>query len=408
MAYYPKERNATSVFFHGQGGSDQVLETNANFYYTSGTNTVYATTFDGVSTGLSSAVTVQVNGEMTGIATFQEAGDTANIGVTAQAELISNRTVATVANADDTILLLSGTSLRQITKGNFVSDLGGGTMSDFIFSGDGGPGQTIEQGNTALIAGGVGLQTTASATDTVTVDITGVHGGLLINGTVPVNKLVSSGMTVQGDAGSTTLTLGETLDIGGGSGISTTVAAGSPEQVTVDLTVTAVTAGSYGSSTAVGTFTVDANGRLTAASDVNIDGSNISNNTFTIRGDVGTTDTVALGGTLDIAGGSGIQTSRDAAGQVTVNAITTVTSGTVTDNQTLSSDVHIIDVSAASRSVGLPAGPAPITTQSYCCCMAVFTFYLSSSRQDLGRFAAGSLVVGLRSTPNASTLPARC
>lgn len=358
MAYYPKERNATSVFFHGQGGSDQVLETNANFYYTSGTNTVYATTFDGVSTGLSSAVTVQVGDEMTGIATFQAAGDTANIGVTAQAEIISNRTVATVANSDDLILLLSGTELRQITKGNFVSDLGGGTMSDFIFSGDGGPGQTIEQGDTALIAGGVGLQTTASATDTVTVDITGVHGGLLINGTVPVNKLVSSGMTVQGDAGSTTLTLGETLDIGGGSGISTTVAAGSPEQVTVDLTVTAVTAGSYGSSSAVGTFTVDANGRLTAASDVNIDGTAISNNTFTIQGDVGTTDTVALGEIFDIAGGSGIETSRDGTRQVTINLTgPSITSGTLAGGSELPSDVNVIDVAGGSEAYTLPVTP---------------------------------------------------
>ena len=357
MAYYPKERNATSVFFHGQGGSDQVLETNANFYYTSGTNTVYATTFDGVSTGLSSAVTVQVNGEMTGIATFQEAGDTANIGVTAQAELISNRTVATVANADDTILLLSGTSLRQITKGNFVSDLGGGTMSDFIFSGDGGPGQTIEQGNTALIAGGVGLQTTASATDTVTVDITGVHGGLLINGTVVNDKLTNSSFSLDGDLGTTEIvSLGDTMSILGGSGISTTASVG--ENVTVNLTDTAVTAGSYGSSSAVGTFTVDANGRLTAASDVNIDGTAISNNTFTIQGDVGTTDTVALGQTFDIAGGSGIETSRDGTRQVTINLTgPSITSGTLAGGSELPSDVNVIDVAGGSEAYTLPVTP---------------------------------------------------
>ena len=357
MAYYPKERNVTSVFFHGQGGSDQVLETNANFYYTSGTNTVYATTFDGVSTGLSSAVTVQVNGEMTGIATFQEAGDTANIGVTAQAELISNRTVATVANADDTILLLSGTSLRQITKGNFVSDLGGGTMSDFIFSGDGGPGQTIEQGNTALIAGGVGLQTTASATDTVTVDITGVHGGLLINGTVVNDKLTNSSFSLDGDLGTTEIvSLGDTMSILGGSGISTTASVG--ENVTVNLTDTAVTAGSYGSSSAVGTFTVDANGRLTAASDVNIDGTAISNNTFTIQGDVGTTDTVALGQTFDIAGGSGIETSRDGTRQVTINLTgPSITSGTLAGGSELPSDVNVIDVAGGSEAYTLPVTP---------------------------------------------------
>ena len=236
MAYYPKDRNPSGIIFHGNAGSDQVLESNPNFYYNSGTNTVYATTFDGVSTGLSSAVTVQVNGEMTGIANFQEAGDTANIGVTAQSTLISNRTAAASANADDLILLLSGTELRKITKGNFVSDLGGGTMSDFIFSGDGGPGQTIEQGNTLLIAGGVGLQTTASATDTVTVDITGVHGGLIINSTiVPSDKLSVDSFTLTADAGSNQdIALGNTMDIEGGVGIQTTV--GATDKVTIDIT----------------------------------------------------------------------------------------------------------------------------------------------------------------------------
>ena len=107
-------------------------------------------------------------------------------------------------------ITLTGTAPNQIT---IASSGGGGGMTSWTLSGDSGPNQTITDANTVDIAGGTGLSTVASATDTVTVS--------LDNTTVP--------------------------------------------------------AGTYGSSTAVGVFTVDAQGRLTAASDVSITASGTIN-----------------------------------------------------------------------------------------------------------------------------------
>ena len=90
---------------------------------------------------------------------------------------------------------------------------------------------------------------------------------------------VATSFTVAGDTGSNqTITSGtDTLTISGGTGLTSVASA--TDTITLNLDNTTVTAGSYGNANTVPTFTVDAQGRLTAASNaaISITASQVSN-----------------------------------------------------------------------------------------------------------------------------------
>lgn len=138
---------------------------------------------------------------------------------------------------------------------------------------------------------------------------------------------VATTFTVAGDSGtSQTITTGtDTLTISGGTGLSSV--ASTTDTVTINLDNTAVTAASYGAAGSVATFTVDAQGRLTAAanSTISITSSQIS--------DRATTLVTGLTGTANE-----ITVSNSGVGAVTISLPANVT---ISNNLTVSGDLTV-------------------------------------------------------------------
>jgi len=140
------------------------------------------------------------------------------------------------------------------------------------------------------------------------------------------SSLDNSSITLVDDSSSTTtISLGESLKISGDTGITATI---SGDTVNIDLDDTAVTPGTYGSSTAIPVIAIDQQGRITSASTQNI------STTLTISDDSSSTVDITLGSdTLKIAGGTGI-TSSISGDTITLDIDSTVVTESSTDTLT--------------------------------------------------------------------------
>jgi hypothetical protein len=220
------------------------------------------------------------------------------------------------------------------------------TGQDLDFQGDSGGALSIDLDSETLdIAGGTGLSTVGSGnTLTVSLDDTAVTAASYGSTTaIPVltvdaqgritaasTAAISTSWTLTGDSGSQVVNGGDTVDIAGGTGLTTVTSA--TDTLTVNLDDTAVSAGSYGSATAIPTFTVDAQGRLTAA------GTAAISSDLTIGADSGSDDTVRVGtDTLNFAGSSNEITTTVSNNTITVgladsvSGLTSVSATTLTD-----------------------------------------------------------------------------
>jgi hypothetical protein len=256
--------------------------------------------------------------------------------------------------AGDTIWFSDGDD-STIKKATISSlPFGAGTMSSFTAAGDSGSSQAINDGNTLTIAGGTGLNSAASATDTITlnVDYTGTDNfidsatdlegnAIAANDTIvyhdasddnvkkglvsdlPFGAGTMSSFTLAGDSGTQTISDGDTLDVEGGSGIITAAAATDKVTVSIDyagsnnfIEVHTPTATPVTGDKILFHDITDGDVKKTTIGDLPFGTGTMSN--FTLAGDTGSSQTISDGNTLTIAGGVGIDSAASATDTVTL------------------------------------------------------------------------------------------
>jgi len=187
-------------------------------------------------------------------------------------------------------LVDDSSTTSTLTIGTDSLTLSGGTGITSVVSGD---SVTFNLDNSGVSAASYGSST---AIPVITVNAQGQI-------TTASTASISTDLTVIDDTStSATISLAtDSFKISGGTGTTSAI---SGDTLTINLDNTAVSAGSYGSSTAIPVLTVDAQGRLTSASTASI------STDLTVIDDSSTSATISLAtDSFKIAGGSGITTA---------------------------------------------------------------------------------------------------
>lgn len=159
---------------------------------------------------------------------------------------------------------------------------------------------------------------------------------------------IDDDLGIAGDSGTGTVNMdSQSLTIAGGTGLTSAV---SGQTATITLDDTAVSAGSYGNATAIPTFTVDAQGRLTAA------GTAAISTSWTVS-DGSTTSSIDGGDTLVVAGGSNI-TSTVSGDQVTLALDSAISLTNVTISNTFTDGALSIASGAITGATNITASGA--------------------------------------------------
>ena len=209
-------------------------------------------------------------------------------------------TFRTRYNATNITLVDDSSTSVDITLATDSLKISGGTGTASVISGD---TLTLNLSNTGVSAASYGSSTA------IPVLAVNAQGQITSASTASI----STDLTLVDDASSSaTISLAtDTLKISGGTGTTSAI---SGDTVTINLDNTAVSAGSVGSSSAIPVLTIDAQGRITAASTASV------SSDLTIVDDSSTSETITLGTeTLKFAGGTGVTTAITS-GTVTISA----------------------------------------------------------------------------------------
>jgi hypothetical protein len=164
---------------------------------------------------------------------------------------------------------------------------------------------------------------------------------------------VATAFTVAGDSGTNlTITTGsDTFTLLGGTGLSSVASA--TDTITINLDNTTVTGGSYGGAGTVATFTVDAQGRLTAAGNtaISLTSSNLDSTAVT-AGSYGAANTVA---TFTVDAKGRLTAAGDTAILVTASQISDKGTNLVTGLTGTANEITVSNSGVGAVTIGLPS-----------------------------------------------------
>jgi hypothetical protein len=349
------------------------------------------------------------NGQSTATVSVQASGSTLEVGTngvrvanggidTTQLadDAVTNAKIATGAVNNDsiasdsiTVTQLSGSAVVTEAEGIASNDVDTAiptaaavkdyvdnniTAQDLDFAGDSGTGAVDLDSQSLTIAGGSGLTSAASGqTLTLNISASGVTNAML-EGSIANDKLANSSITI----GDQLTSLGGTVTSfsgsfqGDGSGLTGVPASGivlaelSDGNGIADFTYNGQSTATIVVEASGSTMTVTSTGIAVAASgitsnelaansvinakilDSTIANDKLANSSITLTADGGANQTVSLGDTLDIAGGTNITTAVGATDTVTVNLDSDITVDNLTTNEDLTVGRNLIVQGTAS------------------------------------------------------------